>query len=276
MPHEGIDGRWLAWAIRAREHYILGNCRKRGTTVASLEVPWLMDTEVLVPPRMEQRRIAAEIEQQISHIEAGEEALTEATRRVSDLRSSIADAAISQHSESPWEKLQGLLREPLRNGVSAKATTDQNGIRTLTLTAVTRNDFSPQFTKVTSADPKRIKNLWLEDQDIFIQRSNSAELVGTSAIYHGERNWAIYPDLLIRVRVDQSRVLPEYAALALRTNRILFYFRQNARGLSGSMPKIDQAMIENADFPVPSLPQQREAIEWVKQQEAAIDPMPLS
>ncbi|MEU8648906.1 restriction endonuclease subunit S [Streptomyces sp. NPDC048737] len=238
--------------------------------------PYLESLEIPVPPLAEQRRIVTEIEQQISHIEAGEEALAEAARRVSDLRSSIADAAISQHSESPWEKLQGLLREPLRNGVSAKATTDGTGVRTLTLTAVTRNDFSSQFTKVTSADPKRIKNLWLEDQDIFVQRSNSAELVGTSAIYQGERNWAIYPDLLIRVRVDQSRVLPEYTALALRTNRILFYFRQNARGLSGSMPKIDQATIENVDFPVPPLPQQRQAIEWVKQQGAAIDPLAAS
>ena len=273
VPYEGIDGRWLTWAIRAQERYILENCRKRGTTVASLEAPWLMNTEVLVPPIMEQRRTVAQVEQQISHIEAGEDALTEATRRIVDLRSSIADTAISQHSDSPWERLQDLLREPLRNGVSAKATADGSGIRTLTLTAVTRNDFSPQFTKATSADSKRVKDLWLEDEDIFVQRSNSAELVGSSAIYRGENNWAIYPDLLIRVRVDQSRVLPEYAALALRTNRILFYFRQNARGLSGSMPKIDQSMIENVDFPVPSLHRQREAIEWVKQQEAAIGPL---
>ncbi|MFB7895971.1 restriction endonuclease subunit S [Streptomyces xiamenensis] len=276
VPYEGIDGRWLAWAIRAQEQYVLENCRKRGTTVASLEVPWLMDTEVLVPPTEEQLRIVAEIEQQISHIEAGEDALVDASKRVSDLRSSIADAAVAQHSESTWVRLQELLREPLRNGVSAKVTTDGSGVRTLTLTAVTKNDFSPLFTKVTSANPVRVKNLWLEDQDIFVQRSNSAELVGTSAIYRGEKNWAIYPDLLIRVRVDQSRALPEYVALALRTNRILFYFRQNARGLSGSMPKIDQATIENVDFPLPSLSKQREAIEWVRQQEAAINPLAAS
>ncbi|MCX4859445.1 restriction endonuclease subunit S [Streptomyces canus] len=276
VPHEGINGRWLAWAIRAQEQYILENCRKRGTTVASLEVPWLMDTVILVPPFGEQCRIVAELEQQTAHVEAGEAALAEANERVSNLRSSIADAAISQHAESTWTRLQEILREPLRNGVSAKVTTDGPGVRTLTLTAVTKNDFSPQFTKVTSADPNRVKDLWLEDLDIFVQRSNSAELVGTSAIYRGERNWAIYPDLLIRVRVDQSRALPEYVALALRTNRILFYFRQNARGLSGSMPKIDQSMIENANFPLPSLPKQREAIEWVKQQEAAIDPLATS
>ncbi|CAL2069727.1 restriction endonuclease subunit S [Streptomyces murinus] len=238
--------------------------------------PYLESLKVPVPPIAEQRRIVAEIEQQISHIEAGEEALVDANRLTSDLRSSIADAAISQHSQSSWTRLQEILREPLRNGVSAKAAPDGIGVRTLTLTAVTKNDFDPQFTKVTSADPNRVKNLWLEDLDIFVQRSNSAELVGTSAIYRGDRNWAIYPDLLIRVRVDQSRALPEYVALVLRTNRILSYFRQNARGLSGSMPKIDQATIENVDFPLPSLPRQRESIEWVMQQESAIAPLAAS
>ncbi len=42
------------------------------------------------------------------------------------------------------------------------------------------------------------------------------------------------------------------------------------------MPKIDQATIENVDFPLPSLPQQRESIEWVMQQEAAIGPIAAS
>ena len=74
VPHHGIDGRWLAWAIRERERYILENCRKRGTTVASLEVPWLMSTEILVPPHAEQLRITAEVECQIARIQAGEAA----------------------------------------------------------------------------------------------------------------------------------------------------------------------------------------------------------
>lgn len=43
-----------------------------------------------------------------------------------------------------WEvvDLESLLRKPLRNGHSAKATTDPDGIRTLTLTAVTQRHFS--------------------------------------------------------------------------------------------------------------------------------------
>ncbi|MFN2398564.1 MAG: hypothetical protein ABR543_07970 [Gemmatimonadaceae bacterium] len=50
-----------------------------------------------------------------------------------------------------WASLDGLLREPLRNGHSAERSTDGD-VRTLTLTAVTEHDFSEQNTKVTAAD----------------------------------------------------------------------------------------------------------------------------
>ncbi|MEU3148336.1 MULTISPECIES: restriction endonuclease subunit S [unclassified Streptomyces] len=235
--------------------------------------PYLESLEIPVPPLEEQLRIVAEVGRQVAHIEAGERAVSLAVERAVDLHASIADGAIEQLSDAPVVKLESVLREPLRNGVSAKATNSGAGIRTLTLTAVTRDDFSDQFTKITGADPKKAKNLWLEDQDIFIQRSNSAELVGTSAIYRGAENWAIYPDLLIRVRVQRDQSLPDYVALVLRTSRVLFYLRQNARGLSGSMPKIDQATIENVEFPLPSLPRQKEAIDWVARQEASLEPI---
>ncbi|MFJ7495535.1 restriction endonuclease subunit S [Streptomyces sp. NPDC097727] len=73
-PHKGIDARWLAWVIRSQERFILDSCRKRGTTVASLEIPWLMDVELSIPPLAEQHRIVAKLNEQIAHIETGEAA----------------------------------------------------------------------------------------------------------------------------------------------------------------------------------------------------------
>ena len=61
-----------------------------------------------------------------------------------------------------WDvvKLNSLLREKLRNGHSAKETNDENGVRTLTLTAVTKNNFSETNTKITCADKEKTKKLY--------------------------------------------------------------------------------------------------------------------
>ncbi|MFD5071851.1 restriction endonuclease subunit S [Streptomyces sp. NPDC058369] len=159
-----------------------------------------------------------------------------------------------------WARLGDLLREPLRNGHSARSTKEAGGVRTLSLSAVTQDDFSDRNTKITVADPDRVSDLWLEAGDILIQRSNTPELVGTSAIYRGPDGWAIFPDLLIRVRLD-PRVDSQYVALFLRSPRARIHFKSRAKGLAGSMPKIDQAAISGLGIPLPPLAEQHRIVE---------------
>lgn len=107
-----------------------------------------------------------------------------------------------------------LLREPLRNGYSARAAADGN-TRVLTLTAVTTGEFLEGNTKLAKVPANKAADLWLESGDILVQRSNTPELVGTARMYRGPSKWAIFPDLLIRVRLAAG-AQPEYIELFLR------------------------------------------------------------
>ena len=159
-----------------------------------------------------------------------------------------------------WEvmELQTLLREPLRNGHSAKATNDEDGIRTLTLTAVTLRDFSLENTKITCADPHRVRDMWLKPGDIFIERANTADYVGLAALYEGSEDFAIFPDLLIRIRVDTARIPPKVLIEWLLAEPCRRYYKKNARSTAGNFPKIDQGTVEKTLIPVPSVEEQSE------------------
>jgi len=169
-------------------------------------------------------------------------------------------------------RLETLLREPLRNGHSAKASHDGTGVRTLTLSAVTNGDFSEQNTKLTTADPARVHQLWLEPGDILIERSNTPELVGTAALYQGDHDWAIFPDLLIRVRVSDE-VLPAFLEIVLKARPVRRYFQRSAEGIAGSMPKIDQGDVASLAIPFPSLDAQSEIVAEVERQLSIVDAM---
>ena len=156
-------------------------------------------------------------------------------------------------------RIASLLREPLRNGHSAREN-KADGIRTLTLTAVTKRDFGEHNTKLTSADPRTVADLWLQPDDILIQRSNTPELVGTAALYAGPPRYAIFPDLLIRVRLH-AEFSPRFVEGFLRSNSARHYFRTAAQGIAGSMPKISQGVIEALEVPLPPLPEQHRIVD---------------
>jgi type I restriction enzyme, S subunit len=153
-----------------------------------------------------------------------------------------------------WVTVDALLREPLRNGRSARQ--DPTGdVRTLTLSAVTERDFSPRNTKLTGAKRDAVRDLWLKPGDIFVERSNTPELVGTAALYSGPSDFAIFPDLLIRVRVSEE-IPPLFVEAVLRSDRVRTYFQRAAQGIAGSMPKISQDTLLKLTVPLPPLAEQ--------------------
>lgn len=124
-----------------------------------------------------------------------------------------------------------------------------------------RNDFVVPQT-VTVADRRRVSDLWLLPGDILIERSNTRELVGTARLYKGDADFAIFPDLLIRVRVN-AEALPEYVEIALHEQTARNYFTSAAQGSQGSMPKIDQQIILDFPLKLPSIEEQKEIVRRV-------------
>ena len=172
----------------------------------------------------------------------------------------VADA--SALAELPegwcWVTLDQLLREPLRNGISAP-TSPTGTIRILTLTAVTQREFTIENTKLADLPPERVDDVWLETDDILIERSNTPELVGTAALYRGPRRFACFPDLLIRVRLLDP-VAVGYIDAVLRSRDARTYFRRAAQGMSGTMPKISQETITKLMVPFPPAAEQRRIV----------------
>lgn len=249
--HGGFMNRWLqSPAARQQIESVASSTSGlhvlSGHKVRGLRLP--------VPPLDEQERIAAAIEDHLARVDAGVVSLVPASRRCDLLSERIVDCAI----EGEPLPLGSLLREPLRNGLSARASTS-GSVRVVTLTAVTRSEFSEANTKLIDEGARSLHDLWMEPGDIFIERSNTPELVGTAAMFRGDAKWAIFPDLLIRVRTD-DRVEPDYLELVLRSTPVRRYYRRSAQGIAGSMPKISQPIVEATPVPLPCKERQQEIV----------------
>lgn len=265
VPYEGIDVRWLAWAIRTQERYILENCRKRGTTVASLEVPWLMDTKILVPPAAEQRRIVAEIEQQISHIEAGEEALKVGFQKIDEFRKSVIYSAIPNPLPNDWEETTvgeagqvdlGRQRHPSwHSGPEMKpylrvANVFEDHIDT---SDVKEMDFSGTEGKYD-----------LKDGDVLLNEGQSPHLLGRPAIYRGAPEGAAFQNTLLRFRPN-PRITSEWALLVFRRHMHTGRFTKESR-ITTNIAHLSAARLKTVEFPFPSVEAQESIVKQVRRQ----------
>lgn len=209
-------------------------------------------TPVPIPPLAEQERIVAAIEEHFSRLAAVDANLRSVARRIEMLEQAVIDQAM----KGEVHRLGDRLSEPLRNGFSPPRSSAGN-TRVLTLTAVTKRAFTEENTRTAAVPQTQRDRLTLQPGDILVQRSNTPELVGTAALYSGPSGWAVFPDLLIRVRTDHT-LLPTYLELALRSSDVRRYFRLSAQGIAGSMPKISQSTIEELEIPIPaSIAEQR-------------------
>ena len=118
----------------------------------------------------------------------------------------------------------------------------------LTLSATTSGFFNGSYSKFIDEEISQDSHLWLENGDILIQRGNTLDYVGVSAVYNGGSKTFIYPDLMMKIRPKET-VLSEYLHCMLMSGQVRSYFRSNASGTSGSMPKINQKVVMNTKIP---------------------------
>jgi len=81
--------------------------------------------------------------------------------------------------------------------------------------------------------------------------------VGTCAIYDGDDNEYIYPDLMMKIRANSDYVITKYLFYVLTSIETKRYFRSNATGTAGNMPKINQTTVMNTPISLPTIEEQK-------------------
>lgn len=145
-----------------------------------------------------------------------------------------------------------------KNGYSGRSGKKARGTPTLSLGATTsgRLILSDETVKQLDEviDPQ--SDLFLRPGDVLLQRSNTPELVGTTAVFDGPAGVYVYPDLMMRMRFRHDANAHWFWRYANSASGRKF-FGSVAAGSSGSMPKISGETLRGMLLPLPPLPEQR-------------------
>ncbi len=279
-----MDTRFVKYLFMAmdKKSLISGTAQPQITVKAFSKYP------IPLPPLLEQERIINRIESLFDKVDKASELVEEAREGFEKRRAAILEKAFSGELTKTWRenhtdikkqnlseqsKVEGFFDIPNtwrwikskdifmdlpRNGYSPKSTETPTQYKTLKLGAITKGYFDDTQIKYISEEIPMDSRLWLKNGDFLIQRSNSIDYVGTCAIYTGEDNECIYPDLIMKAELNKKIVIPNWVVYYINSYYGKNYFVSNATGTAGNMPKINQKVVTNLPIPIPPIEEQIE------------------
>lgn len=231
------------------------------------------NTEVLVPPLVEQQRIADKLDALLARVDACRARLGRVPALLKRFRQAVLAAAVAGRltedwDESPdgWYRCQlGSVLTDVRYGTAQRSEYGlQDGIPVLRIPNIGEGRIDPTDLKYGRFSQKEIQTLALKQGDLLLVRSNgSVELVGKAAVVERHYEGYLFAGYLIRLRVDVARISPHYLCLCLSSPTVRDYIELTARSTSG-VNNINSDEIRSIQLTLPSLPLQHEIIRRVE------------
>lgn len=167
-----------------------------------------------------------------------------------------------------------LTPEDLANGRSVQSA--DCGAKVLRLTAVKNGHIDLREYKTGDWSNEEARPFAIADGDLLIVRGNgSLPLVGRLGLVSGVTEQIAYPDTLIRLRVIEFVVLPEWIARNWNTQFSRTHLERRARTSAG-IYKISQPDIISAIVPVPPITEQMEILSLLESFDEQLVPIEIA
>ena len=171
-----------------------------------------------------------------------------------------------------WEQQHGLrrvetlLREPPKNGLSPRCNSSQRGYQTVSISAIRDDLFVPEgCIKYAEVPEYRARAFFIEQDDVFVVRGNgNKQLAGQAGLARESLPGMFYPDLLIRLRFDSAKIDSQLATALWNSPTTHSRLMSRAKSTNGIW-KINGKDIRAHSLAVPAQREQEAAKDFLKE-----------
>ena len=236
----------------------------KGSAQLNMSTEWLKEYPIPLPPLAEQQRIVDRIESLFAKLDEAKEKAQAVVDSFETCKAAILHKAFTGELTAKWREEHGVGMESwekkrvgelcisLKYGTAKKSDASGNVV-VLRMGNLQQGEID-WSDLAYSNDPDDIEKYKLFPGDVLFNRTNSAALVGKTAIYRGEHP-AIYAGYLIKLDYDHDKIIGDYLNYALNTLDAKKYCNSvKTDGVNQS--NINAKKIGAYSFNVPSIPEQ--------------------
>ncbi|MHB8101248.1 MAG: restriction endonuclease subunit S [Methanosarcina sp.] len=263
---EQVDSRYLERFLRSPHALNFYKSKLRGTTARRRTLPNDIFLSLIIPlPSLEEQQRITDILDRAEALRAKRRA---ALAQLDELTEAIFIDMFGDPVTNPkgWSrtKLGELIATGPQNGLYKPASDYGSGIPILRIDAF----YDGHVTKLSTLKRVRISdeelNLYrLSPGDIIINRVNSMEYLGKSAIIPKLDEPIVFESNMMRFSVDQSKIEPQYLVQFLQTSFIKGQIINSAKH-AVNQSSINQKDVKSFQVNVPPLPLQKELVRRVE------------
>lgn len=285
VPHDFVDPKWLFYILQSQEQNMLHDCRKAGTTVASLDTVKLQAIRIPVPPLPEQHRIIETIEDHLSRLDAAEQSLSLASTRAESLGSmainysrgvaspsddyaalptpaDVVDGELPQLPASwTWKRL-GEIGEVV-GGITkdAKKQSDETFPLHpyLRVANVQAGHLNLEHITEIRATPKQVEKLTLRQGDVLLNEGGDRDKLGRGWIWENQIPNCLHQNHVFRVRVDPDIIDPRLIAWHANSFGRTWFIRNGKQSVN--LASVSLTTIKSFPIPVPPPAEQKRIVD---------------
>ncbi|MFH8528250.1 restriction endonuclease subunit S [Streptomyces tendae] len=234
--------------------------------------PYLESLEIPVPPLPEQVRIVAEIEQQVSRIEAGEASVRSAEEVARSLWLAVLESIVESGSASSGWQREIAEVATVSGGIqkSGKRRPSVNAYPFLRVANVSRGALNLSDIHEIELFEGEIDRYKLTFGDLLVVEGNgSPDHIGRGSIWRDEISDCVHQNHLIRVRPGGG-LSPDYLELVWNAPSTSKQLKEVAHSTSG-LYTLSTAKIKKIKLPVPALSVQAELVKQARSHRGMID-----
>ena len=238
-----------------------------GTTLPYLNLKTISKIPLPLPSLVEQRGIVEVLSVVDLAIQKTDEIIAKTERLKKGLMQTLLTKGIGhkEFKETPigkipktWKVVKlGEVLTDVKYGTSVKSNKNGIGVPILGIPNVLRGEIDKSNLRYVKLSKKEQESLMLKSGDILLVRTNAnPEYIGRCALFEEKRGAWVYASYLIRIRVDQEKVTPEYLVKYLQSEKARKQFLSIARTSAGNY-NINTKGIKSIIACLPPIPEQQ-------------------
>ncbi|MDD2235253.1 MAG: restriction endonuclease subunit S [Desulfobacterales bacterium] len=248
---------------------------KTGSAILNYGPSHLKMMSFPLPPLNEQKRIVAKLDAIIPRIDSLKTRLDKIPALIKRFRQSVLTAAVAGKLTEMWREecridgewasntLETVIKEGPQNGLYKSQDFYGNGVMILRIDNFYNGYVNSWNTlkrlELTKSEQRTYK---LMNDDIVINRVNSMPFLGKSALVRSLEELCVFESNMMRIRVDTSKIIPEFLIRYLNCQVGLAELRKNAKH-AVNQSSINQQDVKAVIIPLPPLDEQKEIVRQV-------------